>query len=102
MNLLSFSLSQSEAGVREFHIVQVSSSSRQWRLHKCINPVGDKGTNPLECFGENALSRLAVTFIPPSATWGVKCFAQHCLIDCGSLLLKEVVHPNIELGSKPV
>ncbi|XP_051501552.1 trafficking protein particle complex subunit 8-like isoform X2 [Myxocyprinus asiaticus] len=32
----------SEAGVREFHIVQVSSSSRHWRLHKCINPVGDK------------------------------------------------------------
>ncbi|XP_067273219.1 trafficking protein particle complex subunit 8 isoform X2 [Pseudorasbora parva] len=31
-----------EAGVREFHIVQVSSSSRQWRLHKCINPVEDK------------------------------------------------------------
>lgn len=34
----------SEAGVREFHIVQVSSSSRQWRLHKCINPVGDRDT----------------------------------------------------------
>ncbi|XP_052391021.1 trafficking protein particle complex subunit 8 isoform X3 [Carassius gibelio] len=31
-----------EAGVREFHIVQVSSISRQWRLLKCINPVGDK------------------------------------------------------------
>uniref|UniRef100_A0A671LLU7 Trafficking protein particle complex 8 n=1 Tax=Sinocyclocheilus anshuiensis TaxID=1608454 RepID=A0A671LLU7_9TELE len=35
-------INTSEAGVREFHIVQVSSSSRQWRLHKCINPVGDK------------------------------------------------------------
>ncbi|XP_059369033.1 trafficking protein particle complex subunit 8-like isoform X2 [Carassius carassius] len=35
-------INTSEAGVREFHIVQVSSSSRQWRLHRCINPVGDK------------------------------------------------------------
>lgn len=34
---------QSEAGVREFHIAQVSSSSKQWRLHKCINPAEDKG-----------------------------------------------------------
>ncbi|XP_062411302.1 trafficking protein particle complex subunit 8 [Sardina pilchardus] len=32
----------SEVGVREFHIVQVSSSSRHWRLHTCINPAGDK------------------------------------------------------------
>uniref|UniRef100_A0AAY4CUL5 Trafficking protein particle complex 8 n=1 Tax=Denticeps clupeoides TaxID=299321 RepID=A0AAY4CUL5_9TELE len=36
------SLHQNEAGVREFHIVQVSSSSRIWRLHTCINPTGDK------------------------------------------------------------
>lgn len=35
--------SQSEAGVREFHIVQVSSSSQHWRLQKCINPAKDKG-----------------------------------------------------------
>uniref|UniRef100_A0A672KWN7 Trafficking protein particle complex subunit 8 n=1 Tax=Sinocyclocheilus grahami TaxID=75366 RepID=A0A672KWN7_SINGR len=35
-------INTSEASVREFHIVQVSSSSRQWRLHKCINPVGDE------------------------------------------------------------
>uniref|UniRef100_A0A3P9Q799 Trafficking protein particle complex subunit 8 n=1 Tax=Poecilia reticulata TaxID=8081 RepID=A0A3P9Q799_POERE len=28
----------SESGVREFHIVQVSSSSQHWRLHKYINP----------------------------------------------------------------
>lgn len=35
--------SQSEAGVREFHIIQVSSSSKHWRLHKCINPANDKG-----------------------------------------------------------
>lgn len=34
---------QSEAGVREFHIVQVSSSSQNWRLYKCINPAKDKG-----------------------------------------------------------
>ncbi|KAM6962723.1 trafficking protein particle complex subunit 8 [Aplochiton taeniatus] len=31
-------VNMSEAGVREFHIVQVSSSSKEWRLHKCINP----------------------------------------------------------------
>ncbi|XP_060773598.1 trafficking protein particle complex subunit 8 isoform X2 [Neoarius graeffei] len=35
-------INTSEVGVREFHIVQVSSSSRQWKLHKCINPAGDK------------------------------------------------------------
>ncbi|XP_062858255.1 trafficking protein particle complex subunit 8 isoform X2 [Trichomycterus rosablanca] len=35
-------INTSDAGVREFHIVQVSSSSRQWRLHKCINPAGDE------------------------------------------------------------
>ncbi|XP_037325169.2 trafficking protein particle complex subunit 8 isoform X2 [Pungitius pungitius] len=32
----------SEAGVREFHIVQVSSSSQHWCLHKCINPANDR------------------------------------------------------------
>lgn len=36
-------VSQSEAGVREFHIVQVSSSSQHWRLNKCINPAKDTG-----------------------------------------------------------
>lgn len=35
-------VNMSEAGVREFHIIQVSSCSRQWRLHKCINPSKDK------------------------------------------------------------
>uniref|UniRef100_A0A673XUK4 Trafficking protein particle complex subunit 8 n=1 Tax=Salmo trutta TaxID=8032 RepID=A0A673XUK4_SALTR len=35
-------INTSEAGVREFHIAQVSSSSKQWRLHKCINPAEDK------------------------------------------------------------
>uniref|UniRef100_A0A7N5ZQZ1 Trafficking protein particle complex 8 n=1 Tax=Anabas testudineus TaxID=64144 RepID=A0A7N5ZQZ1_ANATE len=34
-------INTSEAGVREFHIVQVSSSSQHWRLHKCINPGED-------------------------------------------------------------
>ncbi|XP_041862305.1 trafficking protein particle complex subunit 8 [Melanotaenia boesemani] len=32
----------SESGVREFHIIQVSSSSQHWRLHKYINPEKDK------------------------------------------------------------
>uniref|UniRef100_A0A8C3AI90 Trafficking protein particle complex subunit 8 n=1 Tax=Cyclopterus lumpus TaxID=8103 RepID=A0A8C3AI90_CYCLU len=35
-------INTSEAGVREFHIIQVSSSSRHWCLHKCINPANDK------------------------------------------------------------
>ncbi|XP_074524565.1 trafficking protein particle complex subunit 8 isoform X2 [Halichoeres trimaculatus] len=35
-------INTNEAGVREFHIVQVSSSSQHWRLHKCINPTKDK------------------------------------------------------------
>ncbi|XP_077439966.1 trafficking protein particle complex subunit 8 isoform X3 [Vanacampus margaritifer] len=35
-------INTSEAGVREFHIVQVSSSSRHWSLSKCINPAKDK------------------------------------------------------------
>ncbi|XP_059197292.1 trafficking protein particle complex subunit 8 isoform X2 [Centropristis striata] len=35
-------INTSEAGVREFHIIQVSSSSQHWRLHKCINPTKDK------------------------------------------------------------
>lgn len=58
---------QSEAGVREFHIVQVSSSSRQWRLHKCINPAGDKGTGPYIfivfsfCLFWNAILRVVPT-----------------------------------------
>lgn len=37
--------SQSEAGVREFHIVQVSSSSQHWRLQRCINPAKEKGVS---------------------------------------------------------
>uniref|UniRef100_A0A3Q3WQF8 Uncharacterized protein n=1 Tax=Mola mola TaxID=94237 RepID=A0A3Q3WQF8_MOLML len=36
-------LNTSDAGVCEFHIVQVSSSSQHWRLHKCINPAKEKG-----------------------------------------------------------
>ncbi|KAK7889002.1 hypothetical protein WMY93_024562 [Mugilogobius chulae] len=32
----------SEAGVREFHIVQVSSCGQRWRLHSCINPSNHK------------------------------------------------------------
>ncbi|KAM9849168.1 trafficking protein particle complex subunit 8 isoform 2-T2 [Aulostomus maculatus] len=35
-------INTSEAGVREFHIIQVSSSSQHWRLHKCINLAKDK------------------------------------------------------------
>ncbi|XP_041791493.1 trafficking protein particle complex subunit 8 [Chelmon rostratus] len=35
-------INTSEAGVREFHIVQVSSSSQHWRLQRCINPAKEK------------------------------------------------------------
>ncbi|XP_023679383.2 trafficking protein particle complex subunit 8 isoform X1 [Paramormyrops kingsleyae] len=35
-------INTNEAGVREFHIVQVSSSSQHWKLHSCINSVEDK------------------------------------------------------------
>uniref|UniRef100_A0A3Q3KGX2 Trafficking protein particle complex 8 n=1 Tax=Monopterus albus TaxID=43700 RepID=A0A3Q3KGX2_MONAL len=35
-------INTNEVGVREFHIVQVSSSSQNWRLNKFINPAKDK------------------------------------------------------------
>lgn len=35
-------INMSEAGVREFHIVQVSSCSQRWSLQKCINPAQNK------------------------------------------------------------
>ncbi|XP_061152992.1 trafficking protein particle complex subunit 8 isoform X5 [Syngnathus typhle] len=35
-------INTSDAGVREFHIVQVSSGSQHWSLSKCINPAKDK------------------------------------------------------------
>ncbi|MGH0149950.1 UNVERIFIED_CONTAM: hypothetical protein FKN15_016344 [Acipenser sinensis] len=45
-NMLVFvdveNINTNEAGVREFHIVQVSSSSKKWRFQKCINPSEDK------------------------------------------------------------
>ncbi|XP_032875370.1 trafficking protein particle complex subunit 8 isoform X1 [Amblyraja radiata] len=45
-NLLLFldvaNINTSEAGVREFHIIQVSSCSEHWKLQKCINPTEDK------------------------------------------------------------
>ncbi|XP_061153896.1 trafficking protein particle complex subunit 8-like isoform X6 [Syngnathus typhle] len=35
-------INTSDAAVREFHIVQVSSGSQHWSLSKCINPAKDK------------------------------------------------------------
>ncbi|XP_016897779.1 trafficking protein particle complex subunit 8 isoform X2 [Cynoglossus semilaevis] len=35
-------INTSESGVREFHIIQVSSSSQHWRLQDCINPAREK------------------------------------------------------------
>lgn len=44
-NMLVFvdveNMNTSEAGVKEFHIVQVSSSSRNWKLQKSVNPTAD-------------------------------------------------------------
>ncbi|XP_039610360.1 trafficking protein particle complex subunit 8 isoform X1 [Polypterus senegalus] len=37
-------INTNEAGVREFHIVQVSSISKHWKLQKCINPSEEKDT----------------------------------------------------------
>lgn len=57
LSLNFFQLFQNESGVREFHIVQVSSSSQHWRLHKYINPCNNYGksilkgtTSLLKCF----------------------------------------------------
>uniref|UniRef100_A0A4W3GDD7 Trafficking protein particle complex subunit 8 n=1 Tax=Callorhinchus milii TaxID=7868 RepID=A0A4W3GDD7_CALMI len=45
-NLLVFldveNINTSEAGVKEFYIIQVSSGSKHWKLQKCINPAEDK------------------------------------------------------------
>lgn len=43
---LFLSLPQSEAGVKEFHIVQVSSNSKHWKLQKSVNISEDKGVYP--------------------------------------------------------
>ncbi|KAG9478979.1 hypothetical protein GDO78_012579 [Eleutherodactylus coqui] len=47
-NMLVFvdveNMNTSEAAVKEFHIVQVSSSSRNWKLQKSVNPTADKDT----------------------------------------------------------
>lgn len=55
--------SQSEAGVREFHIVQVSSSSQHWRLHKCINPAKDKGVSAVLHFFHGLFQFVLLFFI---------------------------------------
>ncbi|CAH2285036.1 trafficking particle complex subunit 8 isoform X1 [Pelobates cultripes] len=47
-NMLVFvdveNMNTSEAGVKEFHIVQVSSSSQNWKLQKSVNPTENKDT----------------------------------------------------------
>ncbi|KAM8967666.1 trafficking protein particle complex subunit 8 isoform 2-T2 [Pelodytes ibericus] len=47
-NMLVFvdveNMNTSEAGVKEFHIVQVSSSSMNWQLQKSVNPTENKDT----------------------------------------------------------
>ncbi|KAI1243358.1 hypothetical protein IHE44_0000953 [Lamprotornis superbus] len=47
-NMLLFvdveNINTSETGVKEFHIVQVSSNSKHWKLQKSVNISGDKDT----------------------------------------------------------
>ncbi|KAM9307992.1 trafficking protein particle complex subunit 8 [Gastrophryne carolinensis] len=47
-NMLVFldveNMNMSETGIKEFHIVQVSSSCNNWKLKKSVNPTADKDT----------------------------------------------------------
>uniref|UniRef100_A0A8C4NUR0 Trafficking protein particle complex 8 n=1 Tax=Dicentrarchus labrax TaxID=13489 RepID=A0A8C4NUR0_DICLA len=64
-------INTSEAGVREFHIVQVSSSSQHWRLHKCINPAKDKGVSGTQsCLFDFFHGLLSLFFINSSTPCG--------------------------------
>ncbi|KAM9796057.1 trafficking protein particle complex subunit 8-like isoform 7-T11 [Syngnathus typhle] len=59
-------INTSDAAVREFHIVQVSSGSQHWSLSKCINPAKDK-----DCKFGHALRRLLL-LLPPDVQ-GLPC-----------------------------
>uniref|UniRef100_A0A3B3WCQ8 Trafficking protein particle complex 8 n=1 Tax=Poecilia mexicana TaxID=48701 RepID=A0A3B3WCQ8_9TELE len=75
----------SESGVREFHIVQVSSSSQHWRLHKYINPC-----NNYDC-------RLS------SRERAKLCFkAMRCKPHEGSDGVKEYTFADLNLGNERI
>ncbi|KAM4739693.1 trafficking protein particle complex subunit 8 [Anableps anableps] len=75
----------SESGVREFHIVQVSSSSQHWRLHKYINP------------GNNYDCRLS------SRERAKLCFkAKRCKPHEGSDTVKEYTFADLNLGNERI
>uniref|UniRef100_M4AVQ5 Trafficking protein particle complex subunit 8 n=1 Tax=Xiphophorus maculatus TaxID=8083 RepID=M4AVQ5_XIPMA len=75
----------SESGVREFHIVQVSSSSQHWRLHKYINPC-----NNYDCrLGSRERAKL--------------CFkAMRCKPHEGSDSAKEYTFADLNLGNEQI
>uniref|UniRef100_A0A3B5KZV1 Uncharacterized protein n=1 Tax=Xiphophorus couchianus TaxID=32473 RepID=A0A3B5KZV1_9TELE len=75
----------SESGVREFHIVQVSSSSQHWRLHKYINPC-----NNYDCrLGSRERAKL--------------CFkAMRCKPHEGSDSAKEYTFADLNLGNERI
>ncbi|XP_061894359.1 trafficking protein particle complex subunit 8 isoform X2 [Entelurus aequoreus] len=66
-------INTSEAGVREFHIVQVSSSSQRWRLHKCINPAKENDCK-LSSRERAKLCFRATPCQPPATSDAVKLF----------------------------
>lgn len=75
----------SESGIREFHIVQVSSSSQHWRLHKYINP-----DNNFDCrVGSRERAKL--------------CFkAMRCKPNEGSEAVKEYTFADLNLGNERI
>uniref|UniRef100_A0A8C6PRB9 Trafficking protein particle complex subunit 8 n=1 Tax=Nothobranchius furzeri TaxID=105023 RepID=A0A8C6PRB9_NOTFU len=65
-------VNMSEGGVREFHIVQVSSSSHHWRLHKYITPTKDNDCK-LSSRERAKLCFRATRRSPISLTWTHVC-----------------------------
>uniref|UniRef100_A0A8C5EB03 Trafficking protein particle complex 8 n=1 Tax=Gouania willdenowi TaxID=441366 RepID=A0A8C5EB03_GOUWI len=66
-------INTSEGGVREFNIVQVSSSSPQWRLHKYINPKND-----IDCkLGSRERAKLCFRATQCKPQQGTKCGENH-------------------------
>ncbi|KAM4688318.1 trafficking protein particle complex subunit 8 isoform 2-T3 [Discoglossus pictus] len=124
-NMLVFvdveNMNTSEAGVKEFHIVQVSSTSKNWKLQKSVNAAEDKDTKLTSreraklCFKavrckspqDTALPLERYTFgdivlggeqIISSTTPCADFFFRSCL----SSQAKKNVTPNTDSSGKPV
>ncbi|XP_068599317.1 trafficking protein particle complex subunit 8 [Brachionichthys hirsutus] len=67
-------INSSESGVREFHIVQVTSSSQRWRFHQCINPPKEKGCKLSSRERAKLVLRATQCTPHPDATRGVDKF----------------------------